>query len=137
MKKKITAIIVVMLSFSLIFNIFCSRISRSNEATDNLVEGLKLVAYELEMYTETEDEEYFNQAATDFQTLTHVAQNNNRILTDSYKEETFLSLGTAFRYEAEKLKPYAQELKRICELIAENADNTYPYDRINIILQDI
>lgn len=86
---------------------------------------------------ETESEDYFYQASADLQSLELIAEDDDYVLSDEYRKKAFISLINAFKYEGDELIDYAEKLKRIFELIAEDTDESYPYDQINIILENI
>ena len=137
-KKKITAIILsVVLVMAVAGSIINSLTANKRENSLNLTEGLKLVAYEIGMYLETENEDYFHQASTDLQSLELIAEENDSILSTDYRKEAFLSIISAFRYDEEELMDHAERLKNAFELISENADEDYPYAQLYIVLENI
>lgn len=136
-KKKIWAIVAVVLIFLVGGNVIHSLTAEKKQNRDDLIEGIKLVSYEIEKYMETESEDYFHQASSDLQSLEQIAENDSYVLFDEYRKKAFISLINAFKYDSGELMNYAEKLKRVFELIGEGTDESYPYDQINIILEDI
>lgn len=137
-KKKIIAIVVsAVLVLAVGGSVVSSVISARRENTDTLTEGLRLVSYELGMYLETENEDYFHQASIDLQSLEQIALENDSILSTDYRKEAFSTIVNAFRYDEEELFGYAERLKSVFYLISENADGDYPYAQLYIITENI
>lgn len=137
-KKKLTAIILAaVLVAAIAGNIIYSIVAAKNENEQTLSEGARLVAYEIGMYLETENEDYFHQASTDLQSLEMIAEENDSILSTDYRKEAFLSIISAFKYDEEELMYHAERLKNAFELISENADEDYPYAQLYIVLENI
>lgn len=137
-KKKITAIVLAAIFVLAIGgNLIYSHIAGERENSQTLQEGVKLVAYEIGMYLETENEDYFHQASTDLQSLELIAEDDDSILSTDYRKEAFLSIISAFIYDEEELMYHAERLKKAFDLIGENADEDYPYAQLYIVLNDI
>lgn len=137
-KKKLTVIIVAaVLAASVAVSIISGVTAQRKEVSDTLSEGIKLAVYEIQMYIETGDEEYFHRASADMQSLEQLAEYDSLILSTDYRKETLLSIIGALRYNEEELLGHAERLESALRLISENADEDYPYAQLNIILNDI
>lgn len=137
-KKKLTVIIIaVVFMLTVAVNIISGVTAQKKETGNTLSEGIKLAVYEIQMYLETEDEEFFHRASADMQSLEQLAEEDSVILSTEYRKEAFLSIISAFRYNEEELLGHAERLEGALRLISENADEDYPYAQLNIILNDI
>lgn len=136
-KKLILIIIAAVLVLSVGGSILSGVIAQKRETGNTLSEGVRLAAYEIRMYLETGDEEYFHRASADMQSLEQLAQSDSLILSDECRKEAFMSIISAFRYNEEELLGHAERLESALRLISENTDEDYPYAQLNIILNDI
>ena len=136
-KKLILIIIAAVLVLSVGGSILSGVIAQKRETGNTLSEGVRLAAYEIRMYLETGDEDYFHRASADMQSLEQLAQSDSLILSDEYRKEAFMSIISAFRYKEEELLGHAERLESALRLISENTDEDYPYAQLNIILNDI
>lgn len=137
-KKKLAAIILAAALILVITgNFIYSHIANDRENSQSLSEGVRLVAYEIGMYLETENEDYFHQASTDLQSLEQIAEDNDSVLSTDYRKEAFLSIINAFKYDEGELMYHAERLKNAFDLISENADEDYPYAQLYIVLENI
>ena len=93
-KKLILIIIAAVLVLSVGGSILSGVIAQKRETGNTLSEGVRLAAYEIRMYLEMGDEEYFHRASADMQSLEQLAQSDSLILSDEYRKE-------AERYETE------------------------------------
>lgn len=137
-KKRITAIILaVALIIAVAGKFVYSDFTRKKENSENLIQGVRLVAYEIGQFIETGNEEYFHQASVDLQSLEEIAENDERILSDDYRKEAFLSIINAFKYQEGELTDLAERLKAAFDLISEDKDEDYPYAQLYIVLDNI
>ncbi len=136
MKKRI---LIALCIVGIVIGIFSVRAGVSgvkNKKSDEeyFLEGVKLIAFELREYIDTNDENSFHRAATDVQ---YLSEEMNFDLGSDFNKEAFAGIVEAFAYSEGKLRSYAQRLAEAFELIAENPKDEYPYSQFNIVLNSI
>lgn len=134
MNKKIIAIICVFISLGLIFGIITSRYIRNERKADeeNYLLTAGNAAYQLSLYIETGDKEYFSLAAADIVQMSLMTDSAEAIVK-SDEAQVIKDIASALSVNEELFLNEAQRLCDAFSMIEENGDNTeYAYAQIKI-----
>ncbi len=96
-------------------------------------DAMRLIAYEVNEYTETGDKSVFSRAGTDLAYLCErgydeIAGDNSELLEE---------LAKSFTSDEEKLLEHAERLANVFELLADDPTDEYAYSQIQIVLNSI
>ena len=88
MKKKLTAVICIIISFFLVAGIMCARYIRSERKSgeENYLLAAENVAYEINKYLETGEKEYFSRASADIYQMSLMTASAGDIVSESDAE---------------------------------------------------
>lgn len=137
MKKKLTAVICIIISFFLVAGIMCARYIRSERKAgeENYLLASENVAYEINEYLETGEKEYFSRAAADIYQMSLMTDSAGDIVSES-DAETMEFLANALQYNEDSLISEAERLYDAFRYISQNSETGYAYAQIKIALSN-
>lgn len=137
MKKKLTAVICIIISFFLVSGIMCARYIRSERKAgeENYLLAAENVAYEINEYLESGEKEYFSRAAGDIYQMSLMTNSIGDIVSES-DAETMEFLATALQYNEDSLISEAERLYDAFRYISQNSETEYAYAQIKIALSN-
>lgn len=137
MKKKLTAVICIIISFFLVVGIMCARYIRSERKSgeENYLLAAENVAYEINEYLETGKKEYFNRASADIYQMSLMTASAGDIVSES-DAETMEFLAAALQYNEDSLISEAERLYDAFKYISQNSEVEYAYAQIKIALSN-
>ncbi|MGN0443140.1 MAG: hypothetical protein ACI4F5_00815 [Acutalibacteraceae bacterium] len=137
MKKKLTAVICIIISFFLIAGIMCARYIRGERKAgeENYLLAAENVAYEINEYLETGEKEYFSRAAADIYQMSLMTDSADNIVSES-DTETMEFLAAALQYNEDSIINEAERLYDAFKYISQNSEVEYAYAQIKIALSN-
>lgn len=138
MKKKVIAVVCILISVFTAIGILCFRyISSERKADEQIyVSAAKTVAYELKEYLENGDKYYFTLAAADIVEMNKLSGGAKNIINEN--QMTILNnLAVVVEFDEDRLIGQAQRLYDAFKIIGENSDDKeYAYTQIKIAMSN-